>query len=697
LAVFGCLLGVALWAQSDALLAGARFAAAGLPIWFVLWLLFKQIRRVAAEALETEELRQARAGGAGTAIFELDEESLLLEENRLRWMIRWVLPVVTILVAVYLLGGQFVGWRWTLAGAFGTAGVRSAEQPTLMMWLAVACCFLCFLFGRYTVALARLPQWHLLHAGAGLAAGTALVCLGLALALGLATTMSWAEALVAYAIRVAMFVLGLEFAVNLILDQYRPRAAGVVPRPAFDSRLAGLITEPGEIARSIAEAVNYQFGFEVSKTWFYRLLQRWFLPLVVLMLLAIFVLSSIVVVNAGEQAVVERFGRPWRAAEGVGSRVRLLSPGLHLKWPYPIDVVHRSPVEQIQEVTVGELEGDAAEAEKAQREKRPIVWAETHQFVPEMMVLVASPQLVELTEEVRGEPAEGERVAPEAAESVAVGLLMFGVKIHFRVRDLEAYLYNYQKPEKLLEEIAYQAVSDLAAQEDVDDVMGAGRARFDATLRERIQSRLDAHKCGLEVIFAGTGSLHPPAKEGVAEAFLSVISAETRMGANINAARGDAQRMLTEVAGTEERARRLDTAIERWQRLTSDASADADQAAQARRTVDALLLGDPAQGIAPMSGKAAALIADARARTSRQVADAAVKTLLFKAQVAAYNASRTLFEVRKQLEVFEGLDTVRKILFVGQVDDVIIEYDTGEQLGLDQILSEGVRERTGGK
>ena len=700
LAAFLTLLGVANWSGSGAFMAATRLAAAGLPIWFVLWLMFKQITRVATEALESEELRKARAAGADTSLFEVDDEDLLLEHNRLRGMIRWMLPTVTVILAIYLIGGQFFGWGWRLGEAFGDQGVAIAKQsPTVLMGFAVFACFICYLFARYTVALARLPQWRLLHAGAVFLAATALVCLVLAAAMTLSwMAFGWAQPLAAYVIRIAMFVLGIELAVNLILDQYRPRVPGTVPRPAFDSRLAGLVTEPGGLARSIAEAINYQFGFEVSTTWFYRLLQRWFLPLVVIMLAIVFAMSSIVVVDAGEQVIIERFGKP------IAEPTLLRGPGVHFKYPYPVDIVYRAPVEQLQEIAIGETEATGEDAEQEAHNEKAIVWAEQHKWIPELMLLVASPELVDLTAEgsstvatAAPSPSLSDIEADEARASkgVAVGLLMFGVTIQYRIDDLEAYLYNNDDPVKLLEVIAYQALSDYAAQRDIDELMGPARSEFNEGLRALIQERLDEHDVGLQIVFAGTSSLHPPAKDEVATKFLAAISAETRMGAYIHAARGAARKILTAAAGTEERALELDAAFKVWQELGSDPNADPEAKARAKEAVETLMLGDPERGVAPMSGKAAALIADARAEASQRISIAAAKSKMFSAEVAAYLASPTLYRVRKQLEVYRDLDFVRKYLLVGNLDNVIIVYDTGEEAGLDQILQQGVEDRQG--
>ena len=99
-----------LWQDSHALAALARFLFAGVPIWLVLYLILNQVRRVGLEAMETEELRRAQESGAGQALFELDEEALLLEHSRLRWMVRWLLPCCTIVVSFILLVGHFTLW-----------------------------------------------------------------------------------------------------------------------------------------------------------------------------------------------------------------------------------------------------------------------------------------------------------------------------------------------------------------------------------------------------------------------------------------------------------------------------------------------------------------------------------------------------------------------------------------------------------
>ena len=138
------------------------------------------------------------------------------------------------------------------------------------------------------------------------------------------------------------------------MDIYRPRLKGQYNRSAFDSRLLGIINEPGGILRSAADALDYQFGFQVSQTWFYKLLEQAIVPLILFGAVTLYGLSCIVIVNPDEQAIIEFFGNPVNNADDV----RLVGPGLTFKLPWPIEKVYKYPVTKISEIGIGYLEAD---------------------------------------------------------------------------------------------------------------------------------------------------------------------------------------------------------------------------------------------------------------------------------------------------------------------------------------------------
>ena len=137
-----------------------------------------------------------------------------------------------------------------------------------------------------------------------------------------------------------------------MLEVYRVRVRGGETRLLYESRLVGLFGQPEAIITTAAHALDYQFGFKVSETWFYRFLEK-ALGWLILAQLAILVLSTcFVVIEPGDEALLERFGRPM-GENGV------IGPGLHFKLPWPIDQTIVYHTEQMQTFIVGAEPEDA--------------------------------------------------------------------------------------------------------------------------------------------------------------------------------------------------------------------------------------------------------------------------------------------------------------------------------------------------
>ena len=179
--------------------------------------------------------------------------------------------------------------------------------------------------------------------------------------------------------------------------------------------------------------------------------------------------TSVVVVDADERVIVERFGRI------VDLEKAVLGPGVHFKWPYPVDIVHRAPEKRISELVIGEADQDDDEHGHG-HEGAAVVWTEEHDFVAEMMLLVASPKLERMSAGARF--ARSRKSRSDVTESVAVNLLMVSVPIEYRIKDIYDYLYTYEDPEKLLEHVAYQYLSNYAAGVDIDELIGPGSQYF---------------------------------------------------------------------------------------------------------------------------------------------------------------------------------------------------------------------------
>src|SRR5512140_2202336 len=128
------------------------------------------------------------------------------------------------------------------------------------------------------------------------------------------------------------------------MDIYRPRLKGQYIRSAFESRLLGLISETGGILYTAANAIDYQFGFKVSQTWFFQLLEKAIAPLILFSIVTLYLLTCITIVQPDEKGIIERFGKPIIENQ--------IGPGLHLKLPWPIDIAYNYPVNRILQINV---------------------------------------------------------------------------------------------------------------------------------------------------------------------------------------------------------------------------------------------------------------------------------------------------------------------------------------------------------
>jgi len=549
-----------LWTESLAAMTCVWLVGGGVASWLMVAVLCYCGQLADQEAVELEEIA---AQGEGGTIFQGERDvQVTPAANRLAWMHRWMVPVFTLL--------------W--AGFHGTVGVLLvrrliAVEPVDMVngaeatLFAVLVAFAGFLFSRYATGMGRTDQWYLLRAPGSYLLVSMLGAAGTAAALlGGHYGYVQIDRIVAFVLPGIQLVLTVELVLNFVLDLYRPRVPGRVHHPSFDSRLMNLVAEPGRIGSSIADALNYQFGFEVSKTWFYQLLSRAFVPLIIFGAAVLFGMSSIVMVQEGEQAIVLHWGR----ADAGG---RVLGPGMHFKLPWPIDTARTYDVTQLHEVILG------AEEERTERERdgdfikgrEVYVWKREHGPRKEMDFLIAVPRSDEDATATDGEP--GKKKAPP------VHIIKLVVSVQYRIADVWKYSRGYTDPNNVLQCVAYREMTRYCASATLTESVGAGqtdrpeaimtygRQRAADALKQRIQKAVgpEGLDLGVEIAYVGFASVHPPSE--AAEKYEDVLKAERGMEQARFAAEADANRMLVEAAGSASVAWELALAIQTLERL----------------------------------------------------------------------------------------------------------------------------------
>jgi len=533
--------------------------ASGSLLWLMSAVLFYVRQLACQEGLELEQIsRQSDAG----SIFEANDLSLRPAAKRVEFVLRWVSPIFSLVLALYLAGSALAILHtiWQ-AAATGELPISQAQASllTICIFATVGLGFAAFLFSRYATGMGAQQAYRPLRATGSYLLVCVLGCLLLAVALILAYTKYYAfDRYFAMVIPVAAMIVAVEIVFNFVLDIYRPRVRGQEPRLVYDSRLLNLLAEPGRVGHGMAEALNYQFGFEVSKTWFYQLLSRALLPLVLVAVLIMLLLTSIVLVPEGEQAVVFVMGK---------AKPETLKSGLGFKLPWPLATAERVNTSDIHEILLGAGK-DRAEGEieknyitsPATGRKEVQLWTTEHGTKQETDFLVAVPAS-------RDNPS-------------AVNVIKLVTSVQYLISDPYKYSYTYDDARELLESVAYQemvrylASATLLEQDDSHPnrpqaIMTTGRQAAAQGLKERIRDRVGPAglDLGVEIVNVDFQSIHPPAT--AAEAFHKVLAAERGRDTRRYEAQKQANLILAQVAGTPSAALRLAFAIEKYQELES--------------------------------------------------------------------------------------------------------------------------------
>jgi len=439
------------------------------------------------EKLELDELAHSR----GASLFEAKDSGSFPARNAREQFEKYFVPGFTVLLLLLEACGAWLLWYWS---ARNQVALDEARVTALLSLFAIFSLLL-FLFGRFSVTMARLENSRLLRPGASFLLAGAYVCAFTALGVaGVEAKISQADLWVTRGIGALLGLMAVETLLTLLLEIYRPRVKGKVARPLYESRVVGLLANPESLFTTAAQTLDYQFGFKVSETWFFQACKKNLLMLIFVQLAVLFLSTTFVVIDAGEQAVLERYGR----------QVEVLGPGAHFKLPWPADKIHRYRTEQIQSFAVGYTPDALSEAADV------VLWTVPH--AKEENFLVANrPQAT---------------VADTATNSKPIGLITVSIPVQFQITSITNWLYQNSDPEDLLKSIATAEVVRYLAGSDLNDILSHGRLEATTTLRDRIQTAADERQLGARIVFVGLQDIHPPTGSEVAATYEKVVSAE---------------------------------------------------------------------------------------------------------------------------------------------------------------------------
>jgi membrane protease subunit HflK len=174
-----------------------------------------------------------------------------------------------------------------------------------------------------------------------------------------------------------------------------------------------------------------------------------------------------------------------------------VGPGLHYRWPWPVERVKKADVEGIRRLVVGYMTNNR---------EAIILWTNKH-YLREYSVITGEGPFLDVA-----------------------------MNLHYRISDLYDYLFNNADPDGTTEKVAYQVLRETFGARPLFSSITADRDALENLILTEIQRRTNELALGIQVQSVCFRDLHPPTQ--VAAAFEDVVSAQEDYETYIEQARG---------------------------------------------------------------------------------------------------------------------------------------------------------------
>ncbi|MCP4759065.1 MAG: hypothetical protein GY876_06345 [Planctomycetes bacterium] len=661
-----------------------------LVVWLGLLVIFNQHRLERIESLETDELLQV---SGETSLFEGAAGGVAA--RRLRMLYRWFLPGLSIALIVGLAVGG-----WMIVSFMGRLSPGENQTDFLMSshrgWIvAIDLSFsvIAFIFSRFLAGMAELPAWRNLRAGAGIMVGNSLVCL--AVAVGVVFRFFDLPMVlqgVSWGIALFMFIIAAEVLLAIMLNAYRPRVAGEFPRAGFDSRALSLLSRPDSFVKTLNEAVNYQFGFDITSSWGYQLVLRsgaWLAGLCVVSLLA---MSMFVVVDGRQEGLRLRSGK---IISVDGQTVQ--KPGAFWKYPWPLEYAELYDTSELRSLPITPQEDRPSGYDDWTNPSRLVNKAKEVMFIVRPSTLGDSAaqnligDLVDTDDEV---VSEGRwslvgarfsllwRVRGGDSGGGLLQYLSFGTEKKARRR-------RFSDREQILRGVSLAAATQLFATLGIDDLLTTKRGDIGEMLGQKIQDRLDSLESGIEVVSIDIPIIAPP--ENSARSFEDLPVAIQQADRTVADAERRETTTLTEAVGNPKYVEAAVAAVDRVNELrVSLDSATVETRESVQAELDAAIV-DAEKVVRKGGGGGYQILAAAERDRWIELLARQGQATRVRGQQASWKAAPELFRQRAIMRLYaQNLPRMRKYVTGIDPDRVDLSLELRELASPNTVFSESL-------
>jgi len=224
-----------------------------------------------------------------------------------------------------------------------------------------------------------------------------------------------------------------------------------------------------------------------------------------LLCLAFFYLSTCFYkIGPSQEGILERFGKSVSYGQAV-------QPGIHFKFPWPIDRIIKVDSKTIIAMNIGNITDESSFAllwTKEHGTETPFISGDNNFFYPYLV-------------------------------------------IHYRIKDVFKYKYGHIDSDMLADNIASRVISNVFAKKDFYQIVTTYREQFELDITEMIQERLDTIDSGIEIININMKDIHPPIF--ISSSFEEVVAAYQKKEQLINEALGYRNNSIPNARGRSEK------------------------------------------------------------------------------------------------------------------------------------------------
>jgi len=475
--------------QALGLYAALSFLAAG-----VGWRMNFRRRDVYESAEKKDSLRRKISEGDKAA-----KSSLFVEEaeSQNKWSAeRSFVRFINIYQMIWIIGGSlllsFFGLKMYAAGTEALSRDPGFYYTAGAVALVMA--FLGLLGGKFFAEIPEddFPEAHGLKL---IFRGQLYAGLLLAVSFFLASVKYDCMDVAAKIVYMAVIVVSIELVLRAAASFFQPvRSVKKIASPVNSFILNIFLSRANPLA-SIVHSIEQEFGLNLGETWSMQFLMRSLLPVTLLVLLIFWLSSAFVVIKPYEAGLYEHWGV---LQKGV------LQPGLHIKYPWPVDSILRFPVKKVQSINIGfggEIIGE-------------YLWSCEHVEEEEHFILGDGKDMLAVT-----------------------GHVLYKIDEGAALSELEASLHKFysasREPEEILRAFTNEALTEVTMTESIDSLFSRNHELYVQHMREHIEANLKKVDIGITIVDVVLVNYHPPVSgmvEGkeikVAEAYEDVVSAQ---------------------------------------------------------------------------------------------------------------------------------------------------------------------------